>query len=124
MQKSHIAFGRTDDDIFCLFENYAIVDKDLAWVQKSNNILDVAKHDGFYFRWTDVTGVEKSSNLLAPDTIKISTRESDFNFGLFVRRSNEAFELIGQLANLVMDNFLGVYFICFQPYQIFFNIFQ
>jgi hypothetical protein len=49
-----------------------------------------------------VTGVEKTNNFLVPDTVRISSRESDFLFGMFVRRSGEAFDLIGQLANLVL----------------------
>jgi hypothetical protein len=65
-----------------------------------------------------VTGVEKSNNMLAPDTIRVSTRESDVQFGLFVRRSNEAFDLIGQLANMVFLVFL----ILFKEVSCSFNI--
>ncbi len=55
-----------------------------------------------FSRWTDVTHVEKSANLLRPDTICISTRDHSHFFGMFLHRSNEAYELIRQLANLAM----------------------
>ena len=83
-------------------------------LQKRNLMLISHEINSFYFspnfpvlpfRWTDVTGVEKSNNLVAPDTIRISTRESVFQFGMFVRRSSEAFDLISQLANLVSQSF-------------------
>ena len=53
-------------------------------------------------RWTDVTKVEKSRNWVAPDSVKIQTREGDFYFGMFLNRSKEAFELMTQLADLAM----------------------
>ena len=55
-------------------------------------------------RWTDVTSVEKSNNLIAPDSICVSTREGDFQFGLFLggQAAEEAYDIISQLANLAM----------------------
>lgn len=53
-------------------------------------------------RWTDVTEVKKSKHLLTPDTIKVSTRDAEYFFGMFLNRSNEAYDLIRQLANLAM----------------------
>ena len=54
-------------------------------------------------RWTDVTKVEKSKNLLTPDSICVSTRETNYTFGIFINgKSKETYELIRQLANLAM----------------------
>ena len=62
----------------------------------------LGKETKLLVRWTDVTKVEKTSNYLTPDTIKISTRDSYYIFGIFLNRSKEAYDLIRQLANLAM----------------------
>ena len=51
-----------------------------------------------------MTSVEKSNNLIAPDSICVSTREGDFQFGLFLggQAAEEAYDIISQLANLAM----------------------
>ena len=58
----------------------------------------------FKTRWTDVTSVDKSNNLMFPDSVCVSTRESDFHFGMFLggQAAGEAHDLISQLANLAM----------------------
>ena len=60
-------------------------------------------------RWTDVTSVEKSNNLIAPDSICVSTREGDFQFGLFLggQAAEEAYDIISQLANLAMRKLIS-----------------
>ena len=50
-----------------------------------------------------MTKVEKSNNLIAPDSISVCTRETDYQFGFFLHgKSSEAFDLISQLTNLAM----------------------
>ena len=63
----------------------------------------LGKESKVLLRWTDVTKVEKSKNLLAPDSIHVSTRETDYTFGIFINgRSKETYDLVRQLANLAM----------------------
>ena len=51
-----------------------------------------------------MTSVDKSNNLMFPDSVCVSTRESDFHFGMFLggQAAGEAHDLISQLANLAM----------------------
>ena len=63
----------------------------------------LGKESKVLLRWTDVTKVEKSKNLVTPDSICISTREQDYTFGIFINgKSKEAYELIRKLADLAM----------------------
>ena len=79
-----------------------------GWMYHSINHLAfyayfLGKESKVLLRWTDVTNVEKSKNLVAPDSICISTREQDYNFGIFINgKSKEAFELIRRLTDLAM----------------------
>ena len=55
------------------------------------------------FRWTDVTKVETSNNLIAPDTICVTTRESSYHLGIFIHgKSADAFDVMSQLADMAM----------------------
>lgn len=78
-----------------------------GWMYLSINYLTfysyvLGRESKLLLRWTDITGVDKSHNFVTPDTIKISTRDSNYHFGMFIRKSTDAFELISQLANLAM----------------------
>ena len=78
-----------------------------GWLYMTENVLAfysyiLGKEAKTLLRWTDVTKVEKSRNWVAPDSVKISTREGDFYFGMFLNRSKEAFDLMTQLADLAM----------------------
>ncbi|ELT95953.1 hypothetical protein CAPTEDRAFT_186677 [Capitella teleta] len=57
-------------------------------------------------RWTDVTKLERGNNLLFPDSIKVSTRDTDYNFSLFIS-SDETYALIEQLANMAMKQLIS-----------------
>ena len=63
----------------------------------------LGKESKVLLRWTDVTKVEKSKNLVTPDSIRISTRENDYTFGIFINgKSKEAYELIRRITDLAM----------------------
>ena len=63
----------------------------------------LGKESKVLLRWTDVTRVEKSKNLFAPDSVCVSTREMDYTFGIFINgKSKETYDLMRQLANLAM----------------------
>ena len=64
------------------------------------------KESKLLLRWTDVIKVEKTKNLVVPDKLKISTRESNHYFGMFINRANEAYDIIRQLADLAMRNLM------------------
>ena len=78
-----------------------------GWLYMTENVLGfysyiLGKEAKTLIRWTDVTKVEKSKNWVAPDSVRISTRDGNFYFGMFLNRSKEAFELMTQLADLAM----------------------
>ncbi|XP_064478180.1 TBC1 domain family member 9-like isoform X2 [Ornithodoros turicata] len=52
-------------------------------------------------RWTDVTTLERSNNVLFPESILVSTREKEYYFSLFTR-VEDTFALMEQLANIAM----------------------
>ncbi len=59
----------------------------------------LGKESKLLLRWTDITAVEKSNNLLSPESIKLCTRDSEYHFSMFMHKG-EAYSLIQQLANL------------------------
>ncbi|XP_033638788.1 TBC1 domain family member 9-like isoform X1 [Asterias rubens] len=59
-----------------------------------------------FIRWTDVTHLEKSNAVIFPESIKLSTRDLDYYFSMFVRPM-ETFGLMEQLANIAMRQLLS-----------------
>ncbi|TRY63799.1 hypothetical protein TCAL_07164 [Tigriopus californicus] len=57
-------------------------------------------------RWTDVTQINKSHTILAPESVEITTRDQVYYFSFFLS-SVEAFALIQQLANLGMRKLIN-----------------
>eukprot|EP00111_Clytia_hemisphaerica_P005802 TCONS_00016792-protein len=56
--------------------------------------------------WTDVTSLERTSGVVLPDGIKVTTRTTDYYFSMFLNCS-ETFDLIEQLANMGMKRLLS-----------------
>ncbi|XP_029439110.1 TBC1 domain family member 9B isoform X2 [Rhinatrema bivittatum] len=56
-------------------------------------------------QWLDVTQLEKNATLLFPECIKVSTRDSELYFSMFLS-INETFKLMEQLANIAMRQLL------------------
>lgn len=56
-------------------------------------------------RWADVTELRKSNSILFPDSIKVSTRDKEHYFTMFLRKS-ETFALMQQLANIAMKQLI------------------
>nr|XP_033782875.1 TBC1 domain family member 9B isoform X1 [Geotrypetes seraphini] len=56
-------------------------------------------------QWLDVTQLEKNATLLFPECIKVSTRDSELYFSMFLN-INETFKLMEQLANIAMRQLL------------------
>ncbi|KAK9879863.1 hypothetical protein WA026_008367 [Henosepilachna vigintioctopunctata] len=62
-------------------------------------------HTKEVIRWSDVKGLSKSNSLLAPDSIKIVTREKEYNFTMFMKKA-ETFTLMEQLIDLAMKRLI------------------
>ncbi|XP_069725536.1 TBC1 domain family member 9B isoform X3 [Phaenicophaeus curvirostris] len=56
-------------------------------------------------QWVDVTQLEKNATLLFPECIKVSTRDGELYFSMFLN-INETFKLMEQLANIAMRQLL------------------
>ncbi|KAG7307154.1 hypothetical protein JYU34_007300 [Plutella xylostella] len=56
-------------------------------------------------RWADVTELAKTNSLLFPDSIKIVTRDGEFYFTMFLKKS-ETYALMQQLANIAMKQMI------------------
>ena len=73
----------------------------------------LGKESKILLRWTDVTKVEKSKNMVTPDSICVSTREKDYTFGIFINgRSKETYNDIRQLANHAMRRLMDCEGVC------------
>nr|XP_006825194.1 PREDICTED: TBC1 domain family member 9-like [Saccoglossus kowalevskii] len=57
-------------------------------------------------RWTDITHLERSNSMIFPESIKVSTREKDHYFAMFIH-PYETFNMMEQLANLAMKQLLS-----------------
>ncbi|XP_060561507.1 TBC1 domain family member 9B-like [Ruditapes philippinarum] len=56
-------------------------------------------------RWTDITKLERGNNMLLPESIKVSTREGEYVFSMFMH-INETYRLMEQLANMAMKQLM------------------
>jgi hypothetical protein len=76
----------------CQFDiNFDIQTLSQGWLYLSENKVAfysfiIGKEAKLLLRWTDVTKVEKTKHLLTPDSIRVSTRDSEYHFGLFLHR--------------------------------------
>ena len=57
-------------------------------------------------RWTDITSIKQSHNILMPESISVTTRDHDIHFSMFLHKS-ETYDLINQLANLAMRKLIN-----------------
>ena len=57
------------------------------------------------YRWADVTKMDKSNTLLVPESIKVSTREGNYIFSMFMNIS-ETHDFMEQLANMAIRKLL------------------
>ncbi len=65
----------------------------------------LGKETKFLLRWTDITSIDETRNLLLPQ-ITVTTREETHQFSYFLHKS-EAFDLVKQLANLAMRKLIN-----------------
>ncbi|XP_022917577.1 TBC1 domain family member 9B [Onthophagus taurus] len=56
-------------------------------------------------RWSDVVALDKSNSVLFPDSIRVATREKEYYFTMFLRKS-ETFTLMEQLVDLAVKRLI------------------
>ncbi|KAJ8405301.1 hypothetical protein AAFF_G00322920 [Aldrovandia affinis] len=81
-----------------------------GWVYLSVNHLCfysflLGKEVTLVVQWTDVTQLEKNATLLFPESIRVSTRDTEHFFSMFLN-INDTFKLMEQLANIAMRQLL------------------
>lgn len=55
--------------------------------------------------WTEVTRLEKNATLVFPESVRVSTRDAEHFFSMFLN-VNDTFKLMEQLANIAMRQLL------------------
>jgi len=65
----------------------------------------LGKEAKLIIRWADVTKMDKNNTLLVPESIKVSTREGNFIFSMFMNIS-ETHDFMEQLANMAIRKLL------------------
>jgi len=66
----------------------------------------MGKEAKLVIRWSDVTHLSRGNNLFFPDSIKVSVREGQHFFSMFLQ-SDDTFRLMQQLANMAMKQLLS-----------------
>lgn len=56
-------------------------------------------------RWSEITELSQKNSILFPDSIKITTREKEYHFSMFLRK-NETFTLMEQLVDLAVKKLI------------------
>uniref|UniRef100_A0A8B9J5Z6 TBC1 domain family member 9B n=1 Tax=Astyanax mexicanus TaxID=7994 RepID=A0A8B9J5Z6_ASTMX len=56
-------------------------------------------------QWTDVTQLDKNATLVFPESVRVSTRDTEHYFSMFLN-INDTFKLMEQLANIAMRQLL------------------
>ncbi|XP_051506494.1 TBC1 domain family member 9B-like isoform X1 [Myxocyprinus asiaticus] len=81
-----------------------------GWIYLSINHLCfysflLGKEVSLVIQWTDVTQLDKNATLVFPESIRVSTRDTEHFFSMFLN-INETFKLMEQLANIAMRQLL------------------
>uniref|UniRef100_A0A8C1DD19 TBC1 domain family member 9B n=1 Tax=Cyprinus carpio carpio TaxID=630221 RepID=A0A8C1DD19_CYPCA len=81
-----------------------------GWIYLSVNHLCfysflLGKEVSLVVQWTDVTQLDKNATLVFPESIRVSTRDTEHFFSMFLN-INETFKLMEQLANIAMRQLL------------------
>ncbi|PAA65839.1 hypothetical protein BOX15_Mlig008545g1, partial [Macrostomum lignano] len=56
--------------------------------------------------WVDIKLIERGANLLLPESIRVATREEEYNFSMFMK-IDETYRMMQQLANLAVRRLLS-----------------
>ncbi|XP_056625377.1 TBC1 domain family member 9B isoform X1 [Triplophysa dalaica] len=81
-----------------------------GWIYLSVNHLCfysflLGKEVSLVVQWTDITQLDKNATLVFPESIRVSTRDTEHFFSMFLN-INETFKLMEQLANIAMRQLL------------------
>uniref|UniRef100_A0A671RQ58 TBC1 domain family member 9B-like n=1 Tax=Sinocyclocheilus anshuiensis TaxID=1608454 RepID=A0A671RQ58_9TELE len=81
-----------------------------GWIYLSINHLCfysflLGKEVSLVVQWTDVTQLDKNATLVFPESVRVSTRDTEHFFSMFLN-INETFKLMEQLANIAMRQLL------------------